>query len=71
MINDRPCYDRPDGKGYERIWFPEGNQTEGIRMEASSSLLPKDTEAEPEKYTSDVCKFHCLGLAYTLVDDRY
>ncbi len=23
-IHNAPCYERPDGKGWERIWFPDG-----------------------------------------------
>ena len=30
-INDSPCYQRPDGKGWERIWFP--NAPDNVRLE--------------------------------------
>lgn len=31
-INDAPCYDRPDGRGWERIWFPDVKSAE-VRVE--------------------------------------
>jgi nucleoporin NUP42 len=47
-IHDFPCYQRPDGKGWERIWFPDG--AEKTRQE---DLQPKDeayTDAVRDKY---------------------
>lgn len=30
-INDAPCYERPDGQGWERIWFPEGANSVDVK----------------------------------------
>ncbi len=43
-INDAPCYERPDGKGWERIWFPDG--VENVRLE--------DVQQVEEVYTEEV-----------------
>lgn len=42
-INDAPCYNRPDGKGWERIWFPDG--IENIKLE--------DVQPGEEVYTEE------------------
>ena len=41
---DKPCYQRPDGKGFERIFFPDGEPV--VRKE--------DVEPDQSKYTDEV-----------------
>jgi nucleoporin NUP42 len=43
-IHNAPCYERPDGRGWERIWFPEGVET--VRVE--------DIQPPEEKYEEKV-----------------
>ncbi|KAL9114111.1 MAG: hypothetical protein Q9227_001883 [Pyrenula ochraceoflavens] len=56
LDDQQPCYERPEGNRgiYERIWFPEGDQTEGIKLGGPMSLRPEDTEGEGGKYTAEV-----------------
>lgn len=44
-IHDSPCYERPDGKGWERIWFPDGGP-ENVRLD--------DVQPSQEKITDEV-----------------
>jgi nucleoporin NUP42 len=52
-VNDSPCYERPDGKGWERIWFPQDGQTPDVaylgREGKSADLM-----ADQERYTDEV-----------------
>jgi nucleoporin NUP42 len=48
-----PCYQRPDGKGLERIWFPDGGNEEQV-MALNRPGKKKDFEAEDEAYTDEV-----------------
>lgn len=43
-IHSYPCYERPDGKGWERIWFPDGGP-ENARLE--------DVQCDEEKYDEE------------------
>jgi nucleoporin NUP42 len=52
-VNDAPCYDRPDGKGLERIWFPqEGNGADVLALNAPEKKV--DLEGKAEDYTDTV-----------------
>ena len=42
--DDKPCYERPDGKGYERIFFPEGEPP----------VKKDDVEPAQSMYTDEV-----------------
>lgn len=52
-----PVYHRPDGKGAERIWFPDGKNDKSVRNVNDAVHRKYDYEADPEKYTDEV-----LGL---------
>lgn len=52
-INDSPCYERPDGKGWERIWFPQDGQTPDVVYLGHGDKIA-DLVAEQERYTDDV-----------------
>ena len=52
-VNDAPCYDRPDGRGLERIWFPEfGNGADVLALNAPGKK--DDLESRAEDYTEEV-----------------
>jgi nucleoporin NUP42 len=52
-VNDVPCYERPDGKGWERIWFPEfGNGAEVLALNAPGKK--DDLEGKADDYTQAV-----------------
>lgn len=52
-INDAPCYERPDGKGWERIWFPEfGNGADVLSLNAPGKK--EDLEGKADDYTQEV-----------------
>lgn len=52
-VNDAPCYERPDGKGLERIWFPEfGNGADVTTLNAPEKKV--DLEGKAEDYTDAV-----------------
>jgi len=46
-----PVYARPDGKGQERIWFPQGAQNPDV---AKLARALSDFQAREEKYTEEV-----------------
>ena len=46
-----PCYQRPDGKGLERIWFPGGNENPTV---LALDKARKGFEAPEEMYTDAV-----------------
>lgn len=49
-VNDAPCYERPDGKGWERIWFPEsGNGADVLALNAPGKK--DDLQGRVEEYT--------------------
>lgn len=52
-VNDVPCYERPDGKGLERIWFPEsGNGADVLALNAPGK---KDNlEGRADEYTQEI-----------------
>jgi nucleoporin NUP42 len=52
-INDSPCYERPDGKGWERIWFPQEGQTPDVVYLGREDKIA-DLVAEQERYTDEV-----------------
>lgn len=52
-INDSPCYERPDGKGWERIWFPQDGQTPDVIYLGREDKIG-DLVAEQERYTEEV-----------------
>jgi nucleoporin NUP42 len=52
-INDSPCYERPDGKGWERIWFPQDGQTPDVVYLGREDKIG-DLVAEQERYTDEV-----------------
>ena len=52
-INDSPCYERPDGKGWERIWFPQDGQTQDVVYLGRQDKVA-DLVAEQERYTDEV-----------------
>jgi len=43
-LHSSPCYSRPDGKGWERIWFPD-NGPDNARLE--------DVQMEEAKYEDE------------------
>jgi len=46
-----PVYTRPDGKGQERIWFPQGANNPDV-MKLAKKL--SDFQAEEGKYTDEI-----------------
>ncbi|KAI9875963.1 MAG: hypothetical protein M1823_007368 [Watsoniomyces obsoletus] len=46
-----PCYNRPDGKGLEKIWFPKGNNEPGV---TELGRKREDLEAPDDEYTEEV-----------------
>jgi hypothetical protein len=52
-IHGAPCYERPDGKGWERIWFPEfGNGADVLALNRAEKK--DDLEGREEAYTQEV-----------------
>ena len=52
-INDSPCYERPDGKGWERIWFPQDGQTPDVVYLGREDKIG-DLVAEQGRYTDEI-----------------
>lgn len=52
-IDEHPCYDRPDRKGWERIWFPQDSTSPDVVALGKEGKVV-DLVAEPEKYTEEV-----------------
>jgi nucleoporin NUP42 len=52
-VNDAPCYDRPDGKGLERLWFPEGGNGADV-LALNTPEKKVDLEGKAEDYTDSV-----------------
>ena len=52
-INDCPCYERPDGKGWERIWFPQNGQTQDVIYLGRADKI-RDLVAEEDRYTDEL-----------------
>lgn len=52
-IHGAPCYERPDGKGWERIWFPDfGNGADVLALNRPEKK--DDLEGKGEAYTQEV-----------------
>lgn len=52
-FDEIPCYKRPDGKGWERIWFPEGGNNADVQALLKPDKL-SETQSDPDKYTDEV-----------------
>ena len=48
---DKYTYDRPDGRGPERIWFPKASAEDAVQKLANALL---DFQADDVEYTDDV-----------------
>lgn len=47
------CYQRPDGKGFEKIWFPNFAETDDVRLLNNEAKI-SDTQAPAQDYTTEV-----------------
>ncbi|RVX75419.1 hypothetical protein B0A52_00772 [Exophiala mesophila] len=47
------CYQRPDGKGFEKIWFPNFAETDDIRILNAPTKIA-DTQAPAQEYTDEI-----------------
>ncbi|KAJ9493730.1 hypothetical protein H2202_010810 [Exophiala xenobiotica] len=48
-----PCYNRPDGKGWEKIWFPDAGATpEVVALNREDKM--DDTQGKADEYTNEV-----------------
>lgn len=47
------CYQRPDGKGFEKIWFPNFAETDDVRL-LNSQIKIADTQAPAQQYTDQI-----------------
>lgn len=51
--NEVPCFNRPDGKGPEKIWFPEAGATqEVVALNREDKIA--DLQLDNDKYTDEV-----------------
>ncbi|KAI1608929.1 hypothetical protein EDD36DRAFT_422640 [Exophiala viscosa] len=48
-----PCYNRPDGKGWEKIWFPDAGATPDVVALNREDKLG-DTQGTVEEYTDEI-----------------
>ncbi|KIV83684.1 hypothetical protein PV11_05686 [Exophiala sideris] len=48
-----PCYNRPDGKGWEKIWFPDAGATPDVVALNREDKLG-DTQGTMDEYTEDI-----------------
>lgn len=48
-----PCYRRPDGKGWEKIWFPDAGATpEVVALNREDKI--HDTQGSEGEYTAEI-----------------
>ena len=48
-----PCYNRPDGKGWEKIWFPDAGATpEVVALNKEDKM--DDTQGKADEYTDEI-----------------
>ncbi len=52
-INDKPCYQRPDGNGWEQVWFLQDAVTPEVVALGKEDKVA-DLVAEQERYTEEV-----------------
>lgn len=52
-LEGTPCYNRPDGKGWEKIWFPDAGATADVVALNIESKM-HDTQGKDEEYTSGI-----------------
>jgi nucleoporin NUP42 len=58
-VNGNPCYERPDGRGWERIWFPQNSKTSEVVYLGRGDKIG-DLVADHERYTDEITQ----GFAY-------
>lgn len=58
-VNGNPCYERPDGRGWERIWFPQNGKTSEVVYLGREDKIG-DLVADHERYTDEITR----GFAY-------
>lgn len=52
-IEGTPCYRRPDGRGWEKIWFPDAGATlDVVALNREDKIL--DTQGSPDEYTAEI-----------------
>ncbi|KAL2410620.1 Nucleoporin AMO1 [Exophiala dermatitidis] len=52
-VDGVPCYRRPDGKGLEKIWFPDAGATPDVVALNREDKIA-DTQGQLEEYTDDI-----------------
>jgi nucleoporin NUP42 len=52
-INGNPCYERSDGKGWERIWFPDGGAGPDVVALNNAEKL-EEVQGKGEDYTDAI-----------------
>jgi len=65
-INDVPCYERPDRRGWERIWYADRSASQDI-LHLNKENKVADLVAEDSKYTEDVLE----GFRYLFENGRF
>ncbi|KIW15045.1 hypothetical protein PV08_07832 [Exophiala spinifera] len=52
-FNGTPCYNRPDGKGWEKIWFPDAGATADVVV-LNLENRKYDTQGKDDEYTNEI-----------------
>ncbi|KAJ9646778.1 hypothetical protein H2204_000470 [Knufia peltigerae] len=52
-LESTPCYNRPDGKGWEKIWFPDAGATPDV-VALNNEAKRHDTQGKDDEYTTEI-----------------